>query len=87
MLVGRSLVEGGRGKVSTEMFNPSEEEVTLNRNTHSTLVHAVEVKEDQEEQKRTSGECIARKGPQEETCPKRTTDVCEETQFDLTKEE
>ena len=49
VLVGRSLVKGGRGKVDIEIFYPSEEDVTLNRKTHSFLMHAAEVKEDQEE--------------------------------------
>ena len=37
VLVGSSLVEGGRGKVNFEMFNPPEEEVALNKNTHLAL--------------------------------------------------
>ena len=34
VMVGRSLVEGGTGRVAVEMFNPSEEDVLLNKNTH-----------------------------------------------------
>ena len=45
VMVGRSLVEGGRGKVNIEMFNPSEEDIVLFKNTHSALVHPVEVEE------------------------------------------
>ena len=43
VMVGRSLVKGGRGKVSLEMFSPSDEDVLLWKNTHTTLVHPVEV--------------------------------------------
>ena len=43
-MVGRSLVEGGTGRVAVEMFNPPEEDVLLNKNTHSALVHLVDVK-------------------------------------------
>ena len=43
MLLGRSLVEEGISKVSLEMFNSSEEELKLNKNTHLALVHPVEV--------------------------------------------
>ena len=48
-MVGRSLVEGGSGKVAIEMFNPSEEDVLLHKNTHSALVHPVEVNEEKEQ--------------------------------------
>ena len=34
-----------------EIFNLSEEEVMLKKNTHSALVHPVEVKEDQDDEK------------------------------------
>ena len=43
VMVGRSLVEGGRGKVSVEIFNLSHEDVVLQKNTHAALMHPVEV--------------------------------------------
>ena len=43
VMVGRSPVEGGMRKVAIEMFKPSEEDVLLHKNTHSALVHPVEV--------------------------------------------
>ena len=30
------------------MYNPSEEDVLLNKNTHSAMVHPIEVKEEEE---------------------------------------
>ena len=36
-------------KMSIEMFNPSEEDVLLHKNTHSALVHPVEVNEGKEQ--------------------------------------
>ena len=43
------------------MLNASEEEVILNKNTHSPLVHPVEVKEEQDDEKGESltlGRCL-----------------------------
>ena len=45
VMVGRSLVEEGKEKVSFEMFNPSDEDVLLQKNTHTALVHPMEVDE------------------------------------------
>ena len=41
-MIGRSLVEGCSGKVTLEMFNPSEEAIVLHKNTHTALVHPLE---------------------------------------------
>ena len=35
----------GKGRIGMEMINPSEEDVTLNKNTHSAIIHPVEVEE------------------------------------------
>jgi transposase InsO family protein len=43
LLVGRSLVSGGSGRVTVEMFNPTDEDVFLNRGTQTALVHPVEM--------------------------------------------
>ena len=51
-MVGRSLEEGCSGKVKLEMFNPSEENVVLHKNTHTAVVHPVDV-EDTELQEKT----------------------------------
>ena len=58
--------------------------MTLNNNIHSALVHPVEVKDDE---KRTSEECIARKVSRRLPHPEERQRVCEEAQFDLTKDE
>ena len=76
MLVERSLVEGGTGKF---------EEVTLNKNTHSALLHPVEVKEVVDEEKRTLGACAVRKMPKRKLLPEKLQKVCEKVQFDLTR--
>ena len=44
-MVGRSLVEGGRGKISVEMFNPLDEDIFLWNITCISLLHPVEVEE------------------------------------------
>ena len=44
VMVGQSLDEGGMGRVAVDMFKPSEEDILLNKNTHSALLHPVEVK-------------------------------------------
>ena len=44
-MVGRSLVEGGREKISAEMFIPLDEDILLQKNTHAALVHPGEVDE------------------------------------------
>ena len=81
------LVEGGRQKVDIEMFNSLEEEVMLSKSTHSALVHPVEVKKVRDEEKRTSGECVAWKVSKREPLPEELQRVWEEAQFDLTREE
>ena len=42
VMVGRSLVEGGRRKVSVESFNPSDEDNLLQKNNHAALAHLEE---------------------------------------------
>ena len=50
-MIGQSLVEGCTGKVTLEMFNPSEEDIVLHKNMHTALVHPgdIEITEQQEE--------------------------------------
>ena len=58
-----SLVEGERGKVSVEMFDPSDEDVIIPKNTHAALVHPMEVEENYGNQSRQEDEisCSVRK--------------------------
>ena len=94
VMVGRSLVKGCRGKVDVEMFNPSEEDVVLHRNTHTALVHPVEVEvfpeegmQDVREDPRESDFSSVRKMSGRETLPEELVRICEDTQYDLTREE
>ena len=43
--VRRNLGAKRREKMNIKLFNPSEEDVTLNKNTHSALVHPMKVKQ------------------------------------------
>ena len=88
VMVGRSLVDGGKGRVNIEMFNPSDEEVVLHKNTHTALVHPVEVEETLKEEKSMERESsFVRKVGKEGPLPEELQRIREETQYDLTKEE
>ena len=94
VMVGRSLVGGGKGKVNIEMFNPSEEDVVLFKNTHSALVHPVVLEdvireetspeEVEDPEKKTS---LVRGVARKEPLPEELQKVCNDTQYDLTPEE
>ena len=89
VMVGRSLVGGGRGRVCLEVFNPSEEDVVLHKDTHSAMVHPVEVEEDQE---RTSLEREAKEGAvrrltKQRSLPEELMGICDEAQCEMTREE
>ena len=43
VMVSQSLVEGSTGKAILEMFNLSEEDIVLHKNTHTALVHPVDI--------------------------------------------
>ena len=58
--------------------------MTSNRNTHSTLVHPVEVTD---VQKKIVGEGKVIKVTKRESLTEELQRVCDETQFDLAKEE
>ena len=49
IMVDRSLLEGCSGKV--KLFNPSEEDVILDKNTHTALVHPVDLEDPEQEEK------------------------------------
>ena len=90
VLVGRSLVEGGRGKVCVEMFNPSEEDVLLHRDTHTALVHPVDVEETLAEDEVPDERFkmnLVREVSRQSSLPKELQEICEETQYDLSKSE
>ena len=82
-MVGSSLVEGGTGSVAVEMFNPLEEDVLLNKNTHSALVHSVEVKKEEEETPVKKTLEAARKVSTKTTLPGELQKMSEDVQFDL----
>ena len=42
-MIGWSFVEGCSGKVTLGVFNPSEEDIVLYKNTHIALVHPVDI--------------------------------------------
>ena len=87
VVVGRSLVEGGMGRVAVEMFNPLEENVLLNKNTHSALVHPVEVKEEEEGTPVKRTQEAARKVSTMTTLPEELLKMSEDVQFDLNAQE
>ena len=82
--VGRSLVEGGRGKISMEMFYSLDEYVLLQKNTHTALMHLVEVEEKSYNQNHQKDEvsCLIK-----EPLPEALRKLYKETRYDLTKEE
>ena len=84
VMIGRSLVEGGKGRVSMEVFNPSEEDVVLHKNTHSAVVHPVEIEEDVE---RTGKGGSVRRITKQKDLPEELKTVCDEAQCELTREE
>ena len=84
---GRSLVEEGTGREAVEMFNPSEEDVLLNKNTHSTLVHPMEVKEEEEGMPVRRTQKAARKVSTMAALPGELLKMSEEMQFDLNPQE
>ena len=86
-MVGRSLVEGGTGKVAIEMFNPSEEDVLLHKNTHSALVHPVEVNEGKEQVPVKRTHEAARKVLPVTALPEELLRISEDVQFDLNAHE
>ena len=78
-----------RNRVDLEMFNPSEEEVVLYENTHTALVHPVDI-EDTELHEKTQPEkekSSVRKITKRELLPEELQRVCKETQYDLSKQE
>ena len=75
IMMGRSLLEKGRGKVSVEMFNPLDEGVVW-KNIHAALVHPLEV-----------NESFVNRNHQKEPLPEALRKLCKETQYDVTKEE
>jgi hypothetical protein len=89
VLVGRSVVEGGRGHLNLEMFNPSEEEIILYKNTHSALVHPVVVEKpvgkvtDEDKQ----GHYVRGIAAGAEPLPEELQNVCQGVQFTLDSEE
>ena len=97
VLVGRSLVSGGSGCVSIEMFNPSDTEIILNKNTHSALVHPVIV--DNPNTDNSHFEHVIHKdssqsvkqvrsvGTNNKNLPEELQQVCEGVQFDLDQSE
>jgi len=94
VMVGRSLVEGGKGKVDVEMFNPSDEDVILYKNTHTALVHPVELDTAQGEDASSvgikasdtqEGKGYARNVTKREPLPEELQDICRRMQFVLEK--
>ena len=71
------------------MFNPSDDDALLRKNTHTALVHRVEVDENSVNQNclKDEGSCLVRKMTANEPLPEALRKLCEETQYDLTKEE
>ena len=82
-MIGRSLVEGGTGGVSIEMFNPLEVDVLLKKNTHSALVHPVEVKKEEGETSVIKAKEAARKISTKATLPEELQRMSEDIQFNL----
>ena len=87
VMVGRSLVEEGTGKVAIEMFNPLEEDVLLNKNTHSALVHPVEVNEKEEGAPARGTQEAARKVSTMAALPEELLRMSEDVQFNLNTQE
>ena len=69
--------------MSVEVFNPSDEAVLLNKNTHSTLVYPVEVKEEEEGTPVKRTQEAARKVSTMTTLPEELLKMSEDVQFDL----
>ena len=67
------------------MFNPSEEDIVLHKNTHTALVHPVdiEIAEQQEEKLVEKEKSSVRKITKRETLPEELQRVCENIQYDL----
>ena len=86
VMVGRSLVEGGTGSVAVEVLNPSEE-VLLDKNTHSALVHPVEIKEGEEGTPVKRTQEAARKVSTMAALPEELLKMSEDVQFDLNAQE
>ena len=71
-MIGCSVVEGCSCKVTLEMFNPSEEDIVLHRNTHITLVHPVKIEiMEQQEEKLVEKEEFCKKGHKKRTPTRR----------------
>ena len=87
VMVGQSLVEGGMGRVALKMFNPSEEDVLFNKNTHSALVHPVEVKGEEEGTPVKRTEEAARKVSTMTTLAEELLKMSEDVQFNLNAQE
>ena len=87
--VGRSLVEGCSGKVTLEMFDMSEVDIVLYKNTHTALLHPIdiEVMEQWEEKPSEKEKSSVRKVTKREPTPEELHGVCKNTQYDLSKEE
>ena len=87
ILVGRSLVAGGKSRVSVDMFNPSDEDVVLNKDTHTALVYPVDVEESVVEEKPSRVGCIRLRITEYDPLPEELQTICDDTQHDLTGEE
>ena len=88
VMVGRSIVKGGSGMVQVELMNPSEEDIVLNRNTHTALVHPVEELCTMPPMETEGQKCeFVRRMGKVVPLPEPLRKLCEEAQFDLTKEE
>ena len=89
VMVFKSLLEGGRRRVSVETFNPSDEDDLLQKNTHLVLVHPVEAEENPNNQSWQKYEvsCSVRKVTAKEPLLEALRKLSAETQYDLTKEE
>ena len=73
--------------MSIEMFNPSEEDVFLNKNMHSALAHPVEVKKEEGEISVIKAKEAARKISMKATLPEELQWMSEDIQFNLDGEE
>ena len=89
VMTGWSLVEGCTSKVTLEMFNQSEEDIVLHKNTHTALVDPfdIEITEQQDEELREKEKSSVRAVTKREPLPEELQRVCKNTQYDLSREE
>ena len=88
LLVGRSLIEGGKNRVLIDMCNPTEEDILLHKDTHAALVQPVELEGELKEEEtpdsaRVKGGYV-RRVAQEDPLPEELQELCRETQHELT---